>query len=251
MTRLLLLLVLPLFLLSFSADAQAQGIRRRPPPPRHLRRPGPPPPGFGPPCGTGSCDLTNMLDDVRTVTETETHSETTVTESSPTPTTTTKSITDADDLSDFPNDDSYANVEAMLEFAAEKYGVPLDLLKATAWTENKWEQWDSSGNVVVGGGVDYGLMQINIDTWQGSYDWSKIKSDVRENIRAGAEILQWSYNYAASKGYTGDKLAQAAYAVYNGGPSAVHRPWDTSSAWRQNDLNFESNYNGRAWEKNS
>ena len=250
MNRLLfLLLFLPVFMLATASEAEAQDRRRRRPPPPHLRRDRPPPPGFGPPCGTGSCDLTDLVEDVQTVTETESTTETAVTEA-PTESPTTNT-TDADDLSDFPNDDSYANVQAMLEFAAEKYGIPLDLLMATAWTENKWEQWDSSGNVVVGGGVDYGLMQINVDTWDGTYDWSKIEGDVRENIRAGAEILKWSYDYAAGKGYSGDKLAQAAYAVYNGGPSAVHRPWDTSSAWRQNDLNFESNYNGRAWESNS
>lgn len=260
MTRLLLFLA-PLLLLLASSDAQAQAFpRRRRPPPPHLRRPGPPPPGFRPPCRGGGCSLTDLVDDVQDATETESSSETTVESTEVTvgetavadgeQTTTTAPTSDASSLSDFPNDDSYANVLAMLEFASEEYGIPLDLLLATAWTESKWTQWGSDGTVLIGG-HDYGLMQINKDTWASTYDWDELSSDVRVNIHAGATISKWSYDYAKSKGYTGDDLARAAYAVYNGGPDAVHRPWDTSSAWRQNDLNFESYYNGRSWESNS
>lgn len=248
----LLLFLCPFLFLMVSADAEAQALRRRPPP-NHLRRP--PPPGAGAPCRSGNCSLTGLVDDVQTVTQTQGSSTQTTTApattSSSTSTQTSTAVSDATALSDFPNDATHANVQAMLEFAAEHYGIPVELLMATAWTESEWTQWKSGGDVLVGGGVDYGLMQINQDTWAGTYDWTKITGDVRENIRAGAEILKWSYDYAKGKGYTGSKLAQAAYAVYNGGPDAVHRPWDTSSPWRQNDLNFESAYNGRSWENNS
>ena len=246
MLRHLLFILLPLVALALSTPAEAQQFRRRPPP--HLRRNRPPPPDFDPNCPVGGCSLDDLMDDVQSVAETEstTEDETTVTQNE-----TTVPTTDATSLADFPNDDSYANVMAMLEFAANEHGIPVELMMATAWTESKWSQWQSDGSTLVGGGVDYGLMQINEDTWSGTYDWDDISDDVRENILAGAEILAWSYNYAKGEGYTGDKLAQAAYAVYNGGPSAVHRPWDTSSAWRQNDLNFESYYNGRSWENNS
>ncbi len=247
MTRLLLLLC-PFLLLLASADAQAQERpNRRRPPRNHLRRPGPPPPGFGPPCRLGSCSLTDLVDDVQEAADTEPTTETTVADNDASTTTATS---DATALSDFPNDDSFANVKAMLEFAAEHYDIPLQLLMATGWTESQWSQWNSAGTVLIGG-HDYGLMQINKDTWSGTYDWDELSSDVRVNIHAGATILKWSYDYAASKGYTGDDLAKAAYAVYNGGPDAVHRPWDTSSAWRQNDLNFAGYYSGKPWENNS
>jgi len=259
----LLVMLSPLLLLLATTDAEAQPDRRRRRPPPHLRRPGPPPPGMGRPCRVGSCTLTDLVDDVasatdtQSTTETETVTETTVADSDATTTTTTStdgtdssSTSNATALSDFPNDDSFANVTAMLEFAADHYGIPLQLMMATGWTESKWTQWNSDGTVLIGG-HDYGLMQINKDTWSGTYDWDEISSDVRENIHAGATILKWSYDYAASKGYTGDDLAKAAYAVYNGGPDAVHRPWDTGSAWRQNDLNFEGYYSGKPWESNS
>ncbi len=253
MTRLLLFLAPLLFLLA-TAPAEARPLRRRPPPP-HLRRPGPPPPGFRPPCRVGGCPLIDLMDDVETVTETETTTEATEDavaegDDSSTSEDTSTSTTDADSLSDFPNDHSRANVKAMLEFAAEEYGIPVQLLMATAWTESNWTQWKSDGSVLVGG-RDYGLMQINKDTWSGTYDWDDISGDVRENIKAGADILKWSYDYAASKGYTGDDLAKAAYAVYNGGPDAVHRPWDSSSPWHHHDVNFANYYSGSPWESNS
>ncbi len=250
MIRLLVFLA-PLLLLLPSADAFAQ---QRPPrrgkPGFHGPRHGPPPGRFPPgrrPCNNpGGCSLEDLMGDVQDAAETSEEVELTDGGDHQ-----GASTSDADSLSDFPNNDSHANIKAMLEWAAEEYGIPERLLMATAWTESKWAQWKSDGSVLVGGGVDYGLMQINEDTWSGTYDWSKIEGDVRENVKAGAEILQWSYNYAKSKGYTGDDLAKAAYAVYNGGPDAVHRPWDTSSAWRQNDLNFESYYDNRSWESNS
>jgi hypothetical protein len=254
-----LLLLASFLLLLFSFDAEA---RPRQPDPRRpgVHKPHRPPPGLHPrpgrrpPCGAGSCSLNDTVGDLQNITDSETSS---ALESGGGDTgalgeaTNTGSASDATSLSDFPNDDSHANVLAMLEFAAEEYGIPLDLLMATAWTESRWTQWSSGSDVLVGGGVDYGLMQINVDTWDSTYDWSKIEGDVRENIRAGAEILKWSYDYARDRGYTGKRLAQAAYAVYNGGPDSVNRPWDTSSPWRQNDLNFESYYDSRPWESNS
>ncbi len=250
-----LLLLAPFLLLLPSGDANAQS-RPWPPPPRFRPRHGQPPPdGFPPPpvtrpCTTGGCSLDDLVEDVQEVTETSEDAQHSDGSAAETTTETSTAGADASSLSDFPNNDSFSNVQAMLQFVSEEYGIPLQLVYATAWTESSWNQWTSDGTVLIGG-YDYGLMQINKDTWDGTYDWDTIQSDVRENIQAGAEILQWSYNYAESKGYTGDDLAKAAYAVYNGGPDAVSRPWDESSAWRQNDLNFWSNYAGKPWESNS
>lgn len=233
MLRLLFALSACLLLLA-PTDAQALPPRGRGPgarPPRHA-----PPPAQRPACGPRGC-MTDLVGDLESAVETDSGG-------------TAATPTNAAALSDFPNDDSYANVQAMLQFAAEHYGIPLDLVYATAWTESKWQQWEADGSAVQGGD-DYGLMQVNKPTWSGTYDWIKVTGDVRENIRAGAEILEWSYDYAKSKGYTGDDLARAAYAVYNGGPDAVSRPWDSSSAWHQNDVNFWNAYHGRGWESSS
>lgn len=229
MHRLFLTLAACLLLL-VPTTAQALPPRARHPggrPPRHTAPPA---------CGPRGC-LTDLVQDVQTATDTGSEAA-------------APAVTGADSLSDFPNDDSYANVMAMLQFASAHYGIPLDLVYATAWTETKWQQWDANGTAIQGGD-DYGLMQVNKPTWSGTYDWTKITGDVRENLRAGAEILKWSYDYARSKGYTGDDLARATYAVYNGGPDAVARPWDSSSAWHQNDVNFWDAYSHKRWASSS
>jgi hypothetical protein len=254
MIRKLHFLVPLLLVLFFSSTADAQPRRH---PPRHGRPPGarpmgPPPPGFGPPCRLGGCDLNDLVNDVSGASEgvagAETGQGTDGGSGAGESSTTGTAVADATSLSSFPNSDSYDNVQAMLQWAAEEYGLPLDLLYATAWTESRWSQWTDSGSTLVGGGVDYGLMQINETTWASTYDWTEISDDVRENIEAGADILKWSYDYAKSKGYSGERLIRATYAVYNGGPSAVGRPFTST---HQNDQNFWSNYSGRAWESNS
>ena len=161
---------------------------------------------------------------------------------------TTPPPTDADSLDDFTNTDDHANLSALLAFLAEEHDVPVEMLMAVAWTESSWNQWDDDGDVVASGTSDYGLMQINKTTWEGEYDWSQIESDVRYNANAGAEILAWAYNYAGTKGYSGTDQIRAAYAVYNGGPSAVDRPWDSSSPYAAHDTNFWNNYSSRPWE---
>ncbi len=161
---------------------------------------------------------------------------------------TTPPPTDADSLDDFANSDDAANLAALMAYLAEEHGIPLEMLAAVAWTESSWNQWDEEHDVVASGTSDYGLMQINKTTWQGEYDWTQIESDVRYNANAGAEILAWAYTYAGSKGYSGTDQVRAAYAVYNGGPSAVDRPWDSSSPYAAHDTNFWNNYSSRPWE---
>lgn len=150
-------------------------------------------------------------------------------------------------LQEFPNTDDAENVEAMLRFLAGEHGLPEDLVFAVAWTESSWTQWKDDGSVLSSGTSDYGLMQVNRATWEGTYDWSSITSDVRENALAGVEILDWSYEYCQGLGYTGDDLLKATYAVYNGGPDAHARPWDASSPWHGHDTNFWSNYTAKPW----
>jgi soluble lytic murein transglycosylase-like protein len=237
MTRLLLILASALLLLLHSADAEARPKGPRANPGRRA-----PKPGVTAPCRSGGCSLDGLVTDVQTASDGVSSAESTTSGSDG-----GGVAKSAGSLSEFPNSDAYDNVKAMLEFVSEEYGLPLQLVYATAWTESRWTQW-SGGSVLVGGGADYGLMQLNKSTWSSTYDWSSISDDVRENIQAGAEVLKWSYDYAKSKGYTGSQLDQAAYAVYNGGPSAVSRPFTSS---HQNDTNFLDNYQSKYWENNS
>lgn len=238
--RLLFSLLLTLGLTS-SAWAQANP-RYKPPkhPVPEWRKPWPPSPGFRPPLGvppsTTNCgpatNASSLSGDLGVAVSTQ--------PSTPIPTNPSK-------IEDFPNSSDPANVKAMLDFLAEKYGLPKELLYAMAWTESRWQQWDSAGEATLAGD-DYGLMQINKPTWDGEYDWTKIKTDVRYNLQAGAEILKWGYNYSKNKGKTGDALLQSTYAVYNGGPSALSRPEDSKSPYHQHDLNFWDHYTEKPWE---
>ncbi len=143
--------------------------------------------------------------------------------------------------------DDACEVASLLAAEAAEAGIPLELAYATAWTESRWQQWDDEGEPLGSATEDYGLMQINA-WWAKEYDWDLVLSDTGYNIGAGVEILAWSYNYAKSQGYSGTDLLRAAYAVYNGGPDAVDRPWDSSSAYHSHDQNFLDNLNGAGWE---
>lgn len=141
--------------------------------------------------------------------------------------------------------DDPCTVDDLLETEAARQGLPVDLVRAVAWTESNWNQWNRFGSVLHAGN-DYGLMQINSRSWGSRYDWGRISNDVRYNVRAGGDILAWSYRYAKSAGYSGTALWQATYAVYNGGPKALNRPW-RSSRYSQHDRNFSSHLRNQPW----
>ena len=143
--------------------------------------------------------------------------------------------------------DDPCEVAGLLSSEATEAGLPIELVYATAWTESRWQQWNDDGSTLGSSTGDYGLMQIN-EWWAKEYDWDQVLSDVGYNIGAGVEILAWSYDYAKSQGYSGTDALRAAYAVYNGGPDAVDRPWDSSSPYASHDTNFLDNLNAAAWE---
>ena len=138
-------------------------------------------------------------------------------------------------------------VKAVLDQVAKEKGIPAELFYVVAWTESNWQQWDNRGRTVRSGTSDFGLMQINKRAHGHKYDWTQITGDALYNARAGADILKWSYNYARRKGYRGHDLWKATYAVYNGGPRAVHRPWQTNSRYRLHDTNFARHLSGKPW----
>lgn len=138
-------------------------------------------------------------------------------------------------------------IKAILDQVAKEEGMPAELFYVVAWTESNWQQWDNRGRTVRSGTSDYGLMQINKRAHSHKYDWTQITGDALYNARAGADILKWSYNYARRKGYRGRDLWKATYAVYNGGPRAVHRPWNPSSRFRLHDQNFARHMGSKPW----
>lgn len=89
---------------------------------------------------------------------------------------------------------------------------PLDLIKAIAWQESRWQQFNPNGTVTKGinyrknkrgkmyiHSTDYGIMQINDKTSSLNttyWDFERIKKDPFYNIEAGIEVLRHKVAYA-------------------------------------------------------
>lgn len=88
-------------------------------------------------------------------------------------------------------------INQKLETIAKEKGIPSILLKAIAYQESTWRQFDSQGNPVLSRTVHpaIGIMQIatyndsDLDTIQ------KLKTDIDFNIRRGADLLneKWAF----------------------------------------------------------
>lgn len=112
-------------------------------------------------------------------------------------------------------------------------GIPAELGLATAVTESDLTQFNKDGMPVCGSNkdsADWGIMQINDKAWGDTYDFNRIKSDWKYNVRAGLQILKESYqaairNNEESKGSGGilENLARAAYSGYNAGTGNIWR----------------------------
>ncbi|NGQ94775.1 SH3 domain-containing protein [Brevibacillus sp. SYP-B805] len=77
-------------------------------------------------------------------------------------------------------------VERMLEEAAAKYNIPAVILKAIAWQESNWRQFDANGKPLISYDGGIGIMQL---TNQTRFDQARLKTDIRYNIEAGAQVL--------------------------------------------------------------
>ena len=105
------------------------------------------------------------------------------------------------------------------------------LVPATAWQESCWRQL-----IVSGGKIRYlrsynrtsvGLMQVHVRVWRGIYAPKSLRWNIRYNALAGAEILELYLRRYGLKRMGAeillddDLLAQAVYAMYNGGPDQL------------------------------
>ncbi len=100
---------------------------------------------------------------------------------------------------------------------------------AVAWQESCWRQFVKDGGKLkpltskVGA---TGIMQVNPRIWRGFYDVRSLHGDIGYNAAAGDEILlHYLVDYVTAEGEHGsiDRLVQATYAVYNGGPGQIGR----------------------------
>jgi len=115
----------------------------------------------------------------------------------------------------------------------KQIGIPAQLGLATAVTESDLTQFDKNGGPFRHSNpdsTDWGIMQINDKAWGDTYDFNRIKSDWKYNIRAGLQVLKTCFDAAlnnneANKGTNNSfqNLARAAYSGYNAGITNLGR----------------------------
>lgn len=121
------------------------------------------------------------------------------------------------------------------------------------WTHYRWGK-DNGLKVMTGDEThSMGMMQLHDKVHSGK--GRSLRFDLTQNILMGTEQFYTDWKRARTKPCVenaSDKLtaqAKAAYAAYNGGPSAVCRWTDSSAKWAQNDLGYLQKYEKRPWMK--
>ncbi|MGV8119638.1 MAG: lytic transglycosylase domain-containing protein [Candidatus Xenobiia bacterium LiM19] len=85
-------------------------------------------------------------------------------------------------------DASKSEINNLLDNAAQKYGIPPDVLKSIAWQESGWKP-----GVTGDGGDSHGMMQINSPAHP-DYDAKRGQQDIAYNIDYGAKLLKSLYD---------------------------------------------------------
>lgn len=136
---------------------------------------------------------------------------------------------------------SYAAISAMLTDSAAAHDVPVAVLKAIAYQESVWRQFDADGHVVVSsaatdGVCGLGMMQITADDRD---DAARLASDTAYNIDEGAKILAGKFlvGQTSPEGYGPDDrdvIENWYYAIclYNGCPGMDDAPYAIPVAQR-------------------
>lgn len=115
---------------------------------------------------------------------------------------------------------TYEEVGERLDYWANRYNIPPAILKAVAWMESGWRQFDGSGQPLMGGdGVGIGIMQVSSYDPNNPEEVNRLKTDIDYNIERGAQLLNQKWR-AYPKIGNGDRnvLENWYFAVwgYNG-----------------------------------
>ena len=92
---------------------------------------------------------------------------------------------------------SSAEIAGIFDRVGQEKQIPPVILKAIAYTESGWRQWDSSGNVVTsywGANPNIGIMQVGTYNPNDTTLVTKLKNDISFNIEYGADILLSKWN---------------------------------------------------------
>ncbi|MDL4838891.1 S-layer homology domain-containing protein [Aquibacillus rhizosphaerae] len=135
----------------------------------------------------------------------------------------TKSMMKSNDFNNYKNP-SASEINKMITEAANAKGIPPEILKAIAWQESTWRQFDTNGSPITNleGDGGFGIMQITLPK---SYlsDHPEVehqlKYDIKYNIQKGAEILLEKWNLAANP------LAETALPIINNGSKDKLENW--------------------------
>jgi transglycosylase-like protein with SLT domain len=138
-------------------------------------------------------------------------------------------------------------VLAKSTLAPEHRQLYRQIVLTAAWQESCWRQFIKKGEKLTplaSTTGDFGLMQVNRNTWRSVYDVSGLSGDIRYNGFSGAEILyQYLTRYAIRKKedqQPGGHLARATYCAYNAGPGGLarYRGVRQSPEWKKVDDAF-------------
>ena len=142
-----------------------------------------------------------------------------------------------------------ASTAALAKYRLAPQYQPLfrQIVFSAAWQESCWRQFVRKGEKLAplaSATGDVGMMQVNRQTWRGLYDLNGLSGDIEYNSKAGSEILLYYLSrYAIAKRedrQPGGQLARATYSAYNGGPRALgrYRNPSTAPAWKKVDEAF-------------
>ena len=166
----------------------------------------------------------------------------------------------------------YETVNELLESIATRYQIPPDLLKAIAWTESDWQQFDDKGKPIIGKETsDIGIMQIspywfrkkrkqqNKSEEEINEEIERLKKDLAHNIEVGAEWARDALRSARrykNRGFirNDEELMRGTYSAYNAGPDDTLRfqvPDEIAFEWEpdKRGLRFLDIYTNKRWNQ--
>jgi putative cell wall-binding protein len=98
-------------------------------------------------------------------------------------------------------------IKIKLETIARAKGIPSLLLKAIAFRESGWRQWDSAGNPLMSSGDHpaIGIMQIASYDSEDLETVERLKNDIDFNIERGADLLNQKFDQMVPQIGNGDR----------------------------------------------
>lgn len=150
----------------------------------------------------------------------------------------------------------YNDIGKKLEFWANKYNIPPVLLKAIAWKESSWRQYELDATTgqpltdkpLISPDLGIGIMQVSSYNSADTVTVDKLKNDIDYNIEVGCQILNQKWR-AYPKIGNGDRnvLENWYFAVwgYNSWSSRNNPNYTTGTAYQDAVFNLMGiEYNG-------